>query len=433
MQAAKPENEEQRLQSLYRYNILDAPREEEFDRITQFVAQLCDVPMAMINLVDRDRQWFLSECGAGVRETKLNVSICAHAILQPGLFIVPDTQKDERFAANPLVTGDPRLRFYAGALLESSDGYPIGTLCLLDFEPRELSELQKNGLILLADQVMRRIELRRIVSEQFDLIVARRDAEDQLAVAYAHQKRIAETLQRSLLLDTRDMRFPRMDVVSFYEAAWDEAQVGGDFYDAFSLDSRHVALIVGDVAGKGLAAAARTAEVKYVLRAFLQEDPSPAHVLTRINNFLCKSHGAGKEEELRFVALALAVVDTVSGRVTLGLAGAEPAIVVRHSGEAKVLMAKGMALGISAGEEYFGMSTILEKGDVLLLTTDGLTEARHGSEFLDQGGLIALAKEALGQSTLEQMGAKIVQGAKDFARGSLRDDACLLLASCNPM
>ena len=157
----KPYQEEARLAALHQYHILDTAVEEEYEDITQLAAYICQAPIAVINLIDRDRQWFKSEIGLGVRETPLDISICAHALLQPGLFQVPDTLQDERFASNPLVTGDPHLRFYAGALLESSDGYPLGTLCVLDYIPRALSGEQKRSLTALSRQVMKLIELRK--------------------------------------------------------------------------------------------------------------------------------------------------------------------------------------------------------------------------------------------------------------------------------
>ena len=165
MQAPTPENEIARLAALYRYNILDTPQEQAFDDLTRLVADICGTPIAVINLIDRERQWFKSEIGLGVRETPLDISICAHAILQPGIFIVPDTTQDERFASNPLVTGKPGLRFYAGALLESSDGYPLGTLCVLDYQPRKLTENQQHALHTLARQAMAQLELRVKIAE----------------------------------------------------------------------------------------------------------------------------------------------------------------------------------------------------------------------------------------------------------------------------
>mgnify|MGYP002620478979 CR=1 FL=1 len=162
--------EKRRLQALASYQILDTLPEPAFDDLVEVASIICEAPIAVINFIDRDRQWFKSEKGLGVRETPLDISICAHAILQPGLFIVPDTTQDPRFASNPLVTGEPHLRFYAGALLESSDGYPLGTLCVLDSQPRELTERQGFALKALANQVMAHMQLMQAHRDQAELI-----------------------------------------------------------------------------------------------------------------------------------------------------------------------------------------------------------------------------------------------------------------------
>lgn len=160
----KTEAEELRLAALYGYGILDTPREAAFDDITRLAALICGVPIAVVNLIDRDRQWFKSETGLGVRETPLATSICAHAILQQDLFVVEDLQQDSRFAGNPLVTADPRLRFYAGALLKTADGQPLGTVCVLDTQPRHLRADQTEALQALARQTMAQLELRRMLA-----------------------------------------------------------------------------------------------------------------------------------------------------------------------------------------------------------------------------------------------------------------------------
>jgi two-component sensor histidine kinase len=162
--------ERARLEALQRYRILDTPPEAEFDDVTKLVAAVCATPIAVINLIDADRQWFKSEIGLGVRETSRDVSICAHAILRPGLFVVPDTLEDARFARNPLVSGQPHLRFYAGALLESPDGLPLGTLCVLDYQPRELGAEQRNILAMLARTVMTQLDLRLALTTQSRLL-----------------------------------------------------------------------------------------------------------------------------------------------------------------------------------------------------------------------------------------------------------------------
>jgi len=154
-----------RLATLHRYQILDTTREAAFDDITRLAALICSTPMALISLVDQDRQWFKSELGLGVSETPIGSSICAHAIRQPGLFVVPDTLADARFVHNPLVTGEPNLRFYAGAPLHTADGVPLGTVCVLDSQPRSLSAQQAEALQALARQTMAQIELRQLLAQ----------------------------------------------------------------------------------------------------------------------------------------------------------------------------------------------------------------------------------------------------------------------------
>jgi K+-sensing histidine kinase KdpD len=166
MRAPAPKNESERLFALERYNILDTPREVEFDEIIELIAHICQAPVAVINLVAEDRQWFKAELGLGTRETPLETSFCAHALLEPGLLVVPNLTTDERFACNPLVTGESGFRFYAGALLETPDGYPIGTLCVLDTEPRDLDEHQRAALSTLAHHVMNLLDLRRKTKAQ---------------------------------------------------------------------------------------------------------------------------------------------------------------------------------------------------------------------------------------------------------------------------
>ena len=163
-------DEIQRLEALHRYGILDTSREAEFDDLTRLAAYICEAPIAVVNFVDTDRQWFKSEIGLGVSETSRDISVCTHAIRRKDIFIVPDMAKDERFVHNPLVTGEPFIRFYAGVPLATTDGYALGTICVLDTKPRELDEAQKAALHSLARQVMALLELRRSI-QQKDLML----------------------------------------------------------------------------------------------------------------------------------------------------------------------------------------------------------------------------------------------------------------------
>jgi len=168
MTAPIPKNEKQRLKVLWQYSVLDTMPEEIFDDLTELAARICEAPVAMITLVDEDRQWFKAKVGVSINETSRDISFCAHAITQPGLFIVPDATRDERFARNPLVKSDPKVRFYAGAPLVSPDGYALGTLCVIDKVPRELRPEQKQALRILARHVVSQLELRRRSNELAD-------------------------------------------------------------------------------------------------------------------------------------------------------------------------------------------------------------------------------------------------------------------------
>ncbi|RYG44793.1 GAF domain-containing protein, partial [bacterium] len=162
MRAAPHRDEAARLSALKAYGILDTPQETDFDDIVALAAQICDMPVALVTLLDEDRQWFKAKVGTDLPGTSRDVSFCAHGILQPEEVVqVPDATLDERFRDNPLVTGELGVRFYAGVAFKTPEGLPLGTLCVLDTKPRELTDLQKNTLRTLARQVMAQLELRR--------------------------------------------------------------------------------------------------------------------------------------------------------------------------------------------------------------------------------------------------------------------------------
>ncbi len=185
MRAPIIKNEKQRLKVLWQYSVLDTVPEEIFDDLTELAARICEAPIALITLVDEKRQWFKSKVGISIKETSRDISFCAHAIKQPELFIVPDATKDARFASNPLVISDPKVRFYAGAPLVSPDGYALGTLCVIDKVPRELRPGQEQALRILARHVMSQLELRRRALELADANRARDAIQQDLDQARA--------------------------------------------------------------------------------------------------------------------------------------------------------------------------------------------------------------------------------------------------------
>ncbi len=180
MKAPIPETETARLEALQRYAILDTFPEQEFDDLSRLAAMICGTPIALVSLVDADRQWFKARIGMDDAETPRDIAFCGHAILQRDVMVVPDTLADARFRGNPLVTDRPKVRFYAGAPLITQDGHALGTLCVLDNVPRDLTAAQKQALIALSRLVVAQIELRRSVSDQSLAIRERRRAEEEL-------------------------------------------------------------------------------------------------------------------------------------------------------------------------------------------------------------------------------------------------------------
>ena len=190
MRAPLPKNEAKRIKVLWEYDVLDTVPEEVFDELADLAGLICGAPIALISLVDENRQWFKSKVGVTIQETSRDVSMCAHAILQDELFIIADATKDKRFKDNPLVTGGPKIRFYAGAPLITPDGHALGTLCVIDKVPRHLTKNQKQALRVLARHVMTQLELRRHALELSKVRDDCKETKAELAKAQAEILRL---------------------------------------------------------------------------------------------------------------------------------------------------------------------------------------------------------------------------------------------------
>ncbi len=168
-----PDDEFERIKTLESYHILDSLDEASFDRITALTAHIFNVPVALITMIDRDRQWMKSCYGTDLRETDRQTAFCAHTILSPEVMVVPDAARDPRFANNPLVTGAPHLRFYAGAPLIAAEGHRLGSLCVVDFAPQDFTAREQGILAELAGVVMDQLQLRLSCLKLVDVVSAR--------------------------------------------------------------------------------------------------------------------------------------------------------------------------------------------------------------------------------------------------------------------
>ena len=177
----KPANEEARIQALHGLNLLDSAPEERFDRLTRLAKRLFNVPIALVTLVDKDRQWFKSCVGLDATETSRDISFCGHAILKDDLLLVRDAREDERFHDNPLVTGEPNIRFYAGYPLTVPTGNKLGTLCLIDTKPRDLDEEERALLRDLAEMAEQELTAVQMASMDELTLLSNRRGFKQLA------------------------------------------------------------------------------------------------------------------------------------------------------------------------------------------------------------------------------------------------------------
>jgi PAS domain S-box-containing protein len=255
MSAPLPENEAARLEALHRYGVLDTVPEQDFDDLSRLAALVCNVPIATVTFVDENRQWFKSRLGMDEQETPRDIAFCAHTILRHEVLVIPDALEDERFRFNPLVTGEKKVRFYAGAPLITPEGHALGTICVIDRVPRQLSGDQIEALKALARLVVAQLELRRSVSDLSLAVRQRRQTEqeidqlfnlsiDMLCIADmdGYFKRINPAWEKTLGIPTaRLLAQPYADFVHPDDraATYAEAKKIGEGIPAVSFENRY--------------------------------------------------------------------------------------------------------------------------------------------------------------------------------------------------
>lgn len=304
-------------------------------------------------------------------------------------------------------------RTYGALLAPPSTDNPATVM--LRFTPKD------NGVVSNLLQNQKIDELSREVA-------AHKRLEESLKAAYEQQYHIAEVLQRSLLQIAPADAFPGMEFATFYKPAWTEARIGGDFYDVFSVDDNHVALVVADVTGKGLQSAAYTAEVKYTLRTLIREHLLPDIALKRLNDFLV-ANSVDQSQIEKYVSAAVVVVDLSTGDALIAAAASEPPLIVRSNGMVETVNVSGVVLGALSSIEYHSVTIKLDDSDLLFMVTDGITEARNNDGvFLEYEGFVNIALSSRYRFTLEDIGKFVLDKTMDFAGGRLQDDACILIA-----
>ena len=217
---AIPPDEEQRLEALKAYEILDTLPESVYDDLTALAAHICQTPIALVSLVDRDRQWFKSRLGLDASETPRDISFCGHVVADRETLIVPDAQRDERFADNPLVTGEPGIRFYAGAPLATPDQHYVGTLCVIDSQPHTLGDQERGLLEALSRQVVSQLELRLNLRNL-------ESTQEELRQAILSEREASQAKSLFLANMSHELRTPLNAVIGYSEMLQEEAEDAG--------------------------------------------------------------------------------------------------------------------------------------------------------------------------------------------------------------
>lgn len=409
-----PEDEAARIAAVRRYDVLDTPADGAFDRITFLAARHFGTPISIVSIVDSDRIWFKSRHGIDAEQVGRDPGLCASAILDEVPWVVENAEIDPRTLANPLVAGELGLRFYAGAPLITSDGHRLGTLCVIDRAPREFTGDQADVLAEMAALVVDALELR---------LAARRTVAHELELR-DQAERTARALQASLL-PAELPRIPGARLAALYEPA-DAGVVGGDFYDAFERADGTSVLVVGDVSGKGAAAAALTGVARHTVRTASLATGSPAAMLRTLNRALFIDR---REVQIEHFCTALVVAARPAGGgldLSVACAGHPPALIRRRDGSTSRLDAAGPPVGWFLGAEHRERSARLERGDALVLFTDGITEARTASGMLGPEGLERAIREApCGAGAADLVGA--LRGLLASEEIEIRDDVAALV------
>ena len=410
--ALAPEIEHDRMTAVRRYDVLDTPPDGVFDRLTALAARHFGVPISIVSIVDTDRIWFKSHHGIDVTEIGRSPGLCASAILQHDPWIVEDAAIDPRTLANPLVAGELGLRFYVGVPLTTTDGYNLGTFCIIDSKPRTVSTGDLAFLEDLASVVMDQLELR---------LAARRTVERELAL-----RQQAEDMARNLQQSVLPPEIPTVDGADV-AVRWQPAkggEVGGDFYDVFEAGDGQQTVVVGDVCGKGLGAATVTALARYTLRAAALQTTLPSQAVQLLNAALLQQH----HDDERFVTVTYVAIRMRDrgALATISRAGHVPTLVRRADGTVERFSDGTIPVGLFADLEVHDVEVELGPDDALVLYTDGVTEARRGREEFGLQRLERVVADSGGLGAEDTAGA-IEHAVAAFQDGLPADDIAILV------
>jgi sigma-B regulation protein RsbU (phosphoserine phosphatase) len=425
---AIPLDESKRMEALRSLELLDTPAEERFDQITRLATRIFDTPMAYVSLIDTDRQWFKSACGLTQgSQTGRDISFCGHAIHGEDALIIPDTLADRRFADSPLVTNEPRVRFYAGQPLRGPGGMKVGTFCIADRRPRLMNESERESLRGLAGLIERELSLTELVRVQNELLVAEeraldaeRERAETLTRLVASQQQLSRELAEASAYVRSLLPAPlRGEVVAdwCFEPC---STLGGDSLGYHWIDDRHLAIYLLDVCGHGVGSALLSSSAVDVLRSSAlanTEFREPGAVLAGLNAaFPMDRH------DQKFFTIWYGVYDKRERVLRYATGGHPPAVLVNpksnDSGEPTLLATENLFVGLDPNFDFKSEARRIEPGSRLFVFSDGAYELP-----LREGRMMELGELVRYLSNFGKQPTQPIEAAFQHARSLCESDA----------
>ena len=393
-----PSNEHARLEALHALGLLDTVAEERFDRVTRIAAALFDVPIAYVALVDADRQWFKSSCGLAVDETSREHSFCGHAILENEMMVINDASVDSRFFDNPIVIGDPHIRFYAGQPLKAPGGPNVGTFCIADRSPRQLTHEEQRLLKDLAAMIERELNLEETcaLEQQFRLL------EESARQEVVRQK---QALQHEInqAADYLSSILPAPIDGAALEVSWQfqpSEALGGDAFDYGWLDDDHFAVYLLDVCGHGVGAALLSVSIVNWLRTHSvseQDLHSPHKLLEKLNRTFPMDQHQGM-----YFTIWYGVYHKRERALRFSSGGHPPALLLTPGLPPERLRTPSLMVGALEDALYITETVEVLPGASLVVYSDGIYETNL-EETTDPLGRFIKSVESLGSNNLNEL------------------------------
>lgn len=394
-----PENEARRVEALNQLDILDTHHEEAYDRLVDWASRICGTPIALISLVDSQRQWFKAAKGIDARETGRDVSFCAHAILQNQIFIVPDALEDERFADNPLVVGEPKIRFYAGIPLQHPNGETVGTLCVIDQKPKQLSQRQIDDLTSLADHA--------------NMLLAMRVANKTLT---QYQSMLEEERNLMVELMKQMMRPEQLDSSAIDYWIQPTEMMGGDLVCASRSPHDKYYVLLADSTGHGLPAVINLLPINQIFHTMVSKSLPLALIIEEMNKTIKQQTPVD-----RFVAGIALCFDYYNRTVEVWNGGMPDALFINDDGEI-VYRFKSVDMALGINEVEYRPRTLTyqwKSAGQIFICSDGLGDARD--EFRNRMGTQVI-EEVLVSSPRDERFSQVKQSVLKHLNGRPAED-----------